>query len=267
MSPQKKSLMKKSFPSWVILTSAIALTACGGGSNDTVANQDPQGFWLGSSDTGYNIAAVVLENGQYYALFSKGGVVDGANYGNIKASGLNFSGSLENIDYPSRQTNSGTISGTFSPKSKLQGITAYSNNTVGAFTAAYDTAYDVPATLSAIAGRYAGPTNKLGATGVLNIDQNGEVNGTTTAPGATIPRCIITGTVVPRPSGKNVYDLSLAWDNNPNSTDRCCYGSACGSGEPSSGIATLGVNNPTTLYTAWINPAKTSGFFWVGQKQ
>lgn len=259
--------MKKSFSRWVFMTSVMTLTACGGGSNDTVANQDPQGFWLGTSETGYSIASVVLENGQYYSLFSKNGLVEGANYGAITVSGTSYSGNLEDIYIPGNQTNSGTISGTFSPKSRLQGVTAYSNNTVGSFTTTYNAAYDTPATMSAIAGQYSGPY-RSGATAVLNIAMNGVVDGTTTAAGTTVPKCMITGSVVPRPSGKNVYDLTLQWHDNPALPGHsCCLTSVCATGTPTTGVAVLDVTNATTLYTAWINAAKTSGFLWTGQKQ
>jgi hypothetical protein len=222
---------------------------------------------MGTSATGYNIAAVVLENGQYYSMFSKDGIVDGANYGAITVSGTNFSGNLDDIYIPGNQTNSGTISGSFTPKSKLQGIASYSNNTVGAFMTTYNAAYDTPATMSAIAGRYAGPY-KTGASAVLNIALDGNVDGTTTAAGAALPKCLITGKVAPRPSGKNVYDLTLLWhDNHALPGNSCCIGSVCATGMPTTGIAVLDVTNATTLYTAWINSKKTSGFLWMGQKQ
>lgn len=259
--------MKKSILNLVIVASTTALVACGSGSNNTVANQDPQGFWLGTSATGYNIAAVVLENGQYYSLFSKNGIVEGANYGAMTVSGTNFSGSLDDIYIPGNKTNSGTIAGTFSPKSKLDGIASYSNNTYGAFTTTYNAAYDTPATLSAIAGQYIGPY-KSGATAVLNVAPNGSVEGTTTAAGATLPKCLITGSALPRASGKNVYDLTLQWHDNPALPgNSCCLTSVCATGIPTTGIAVLDVANATTLYTAWINSAKTSGFLWAGQKQ
>lgn len=259
--------MKKRLASLAILISALALIACGSGSSNTANNQDPQGFWQGKSESGYDVAAVVLENGQYYSIYSTDGFVESANYGTIAANGSSFSGNLESFYYPGGLRDSGTISGTVTTKSKLQGMTSYSNNTVGTFTTTYNSAYDTPATIGAVAGRYAGPTNKLGAMGVINIEPNGSVHGTTTPAGAAVPRCIISGTVAPRPSGKNVYDITLAWDNNPNSTELCCYGSMCANKTPTTGIAVLDVTNSSTLYTAWINQEKTGGFFWIGQKQ
>jgi hypothetical protein len=248
----------------------LILSGCGlGDSAPKAPTNQAEGFWRGTSSTGYSIAAVVLENGHYYSIFSKDGVVDGGYYGDLFVSEMNFSGSLENIDYKTNSIYTGTISGSVTPKSRLQGITIHDNNIVNSFDTTYSSEYDKPASSSNIAGRFIGPTNRLGAIAVLNIAQDGIVNGTTIAPGAALPRCIITGKVLPRPSGKNVYDLTLKWDNNPDpaQTDRCCYGSVCGTGEPSTGVAVFDISNTNTLYTAWINPAKTSGFLWIGQKQ
>lgn len=261
--------MKKSLLNLIVLFVATSLVACGSGSNNSqpVANQDPQGFWMGTSASGYNIAAVVLENGQYYSLFSKDGIVDGANYGAMTVSGTSFTGTLDDIYIPGNQTNSGTIAGTFSPKSKLQGVTSYSNNTVGSFTTTYNAAYDTPATMTAIVGRYAGPY-KSGAAAVLNIALDGNVEGTTTAAGSTVPKCLITGKAAPRPSGKNVYDLTLQWHDNPALPgNSCCLTTVCATGVPTTGIAVLDVSTGTTIYTAWVNSKKTSGFLWMGQKQ
>lgn len=42
---------------------------------------------MGTSEIGYNNAAVVLENGLYYLLFFKNGIVEGAKYDPITVSG------------------------------------------------------------------------------------------------------------------------------------------------------------------------------------
>lgn len=263
------NLLKKTL---IVVASGLFLFGCGGGDNSappTTSNSNAEGLWQGTTSTGYHIAAVVLENGQYYSLYSRDGVVDGGYYGDLVVSGNTFNGSLDNIDYLSNKVYKGTISGTVVTKDQIQGSTVHDNNLVNTFTARYNSAYEDPASLSKIAGRYIGPTNKLGAVAVLNIFESGAVNGTTTAPGANLPRCIITGQAMPRPSGKNVYDLALSWANNPNpaATDRCCYGSICGTGDPATGIAVLDTASATKLYTAWISPTKTSGFLWIGQRQ
>jgi len=245
----------------------LLLAACGGGGQPP-ENQDPQGFWKGRSASGFDIAAVVLENGDYYSLYAKNGLVYGANYGTVDVYGTSFAGSLGDVFIPGNQANSGTISGTFVPKSTLQGIASYNDNTVGAFTTSYDADYDTPATLGAIAGRYAGEY-KSGGIVDLQIASDGAVNGTTAAPLVSpLPKCVITGSALPRPSGKNVYDLTLKWSNNPDpAAPRCCLGTTCATGTPTAGVAILdSTEGVPYLYTAWINSAKTSGFLWIGRK-
>ena len=262
-------MLKQTIKLSTAIVAGLALSACGSGSNDTTANQDPQGFWRGTTNTsGYDLASVVLENGDYYSLYAKDGIVVGANYGKLSVTGNTYTGTLEDIYVPNNQTNSGTISGTFVPKSTLQGVSVYNDSKVGGFTTTYRNSYDTPATLSAIVGVYSGPIYRSAATATLTIDQNGLVNGTTISPSESpLPKCIITGNVVPRASGKNVYDLTLAWSDNPDpNAPKCCRpgSTICATDTPKAGIAVV---DSTYLYTAWINAAKTSGFLWRGAKQ
>lgn len=259
----------KGFNALSISLICFALAACGGGNSNKPVNQSPQGFWQGTSATGNDISAVILENGQYYSIHSQAGTIYGANFGFINAVGNKFSGSLDNIFIPGGQnlTHTATLSGAFNPKSTLQGVAVYSNNIVVSFNATYNSAYDNPASMSAIAGNYVGPYRE-GETATMNIDIAGNVSGTTTAPGATLPKCLITGSVAPRPSGKNVYDLTLIWNHNPALPQpSCCLGGVCATNTPTTGIALLGLKNSNSIYTAWINAAKSSGLIWTGQKQ
>lgn len=247
----------------------FALVACGGGTAEKLAHPSPQGFWQGKSSRGYDINAVILENGQYYSIYSQAGTIYGAYFGFLTTVGNKFSGGLDDIFIPGAQnlTNTGTLSGVFAPKSTLQGVAVYSNNRVGSFDLTYNSIYDMSASMSAIAGNYAGPYRE-GETATLDIDINGNVFGTTTAPGATLPKCLITGSVAPRPSGKNVYDLTLTWNHNSALPQpSCCLGGACATNTPTTGIALLGFQDPNSIYIAWINAAKSSGLIWTGQKQ
>ena len=76
------------------------LTACGDGSNDSTANQGPQGLWIGTTNTGYDLATIVLENGDYYSLYSQDEIIIGANYGNIITTDNAFIGTLKDIYVP-----------------------------------------------------------------------------------------------------------------------------------------------------------------------
>ena len=67
------------------------LTACGGGGSVTTSNPppdaDPQGFWQGNTSNGRAVNALVLPTGQYYAIYSTSGVVNGMLEGTFLTSG------------------------------------------------------------------------------------------------------------------------------------------------------------------------------------
>lgn len=262
-----KNTPKKAIKHCLAMLAVVSFAAFGSGSLDKPAKDDPQGFWVGKTASGYDLAAVVLENGNYYSLYALDGIVIGANYGALSATGNTFSGNVEDIYVSNSQTNSGTISGTFVPKTNLQGVASYVNNKLGAFTTTYRASYDTPATLNAIAGQYTGPIFRSTAAARLDIDQNGIVTGSTSRVDSTLPVCIINGKVEPRASGKNVYDLTLVWSDNPDpNAQRCCLSGStiCATNTPRTGIAVI---DSTYIYTAWINAAKSSGFLWRGAKQ
>jgi hypothetical protein len=232
-----------------------ALTACGGGSgggggSQPVANQDPQGFWEGTSSSGYQIGTVILENGEFYGMFSRNGIAYGADYGTATVRGNTFSGTLQEFYIPTRQVFSATISGSFTPKTTLTGTTTYSNGNVSTGTLTYNTAYDTPASLAQVTGTYTG-NYYTGAPVNISISSNGVVSGISNT-------CNIGGTVAPRPTGKNVYNVNLTFS-----------GSNCEPGVgTASGIGVLNeVSGSTYLYTAGLNSSKTNGFFWIGRKQ
>jgi hypothetical protein len=231
------------------------ITACGGGGGDSggstpapVANVEAQGLWSGTGSTGYTLNAVILETGEFYSMFSSGGVAYGIDYGTGTSSGSTFSGSLVEFYIPTNQTFTGNLAGTVTAKSSLSGSTTYNNGNTGTFSMVYNTAYDTPATLSAITGTYTG-TYYTGAPVTMAVTSTGVVNGTST-------NCSFTGTALPRSTGKNVYNVNLTFT-----------GSQCAPGAgTASGIAVLGTSNGSTyIYTAGINSAKTNGFFWIGR--
>ena len=239
-----------------LLTAAISgliLSACGGGSgggSQPVANQDPQGFWEGTSSSGFSQGLVLLENGEGYGMFFKNGLAYGADYGTFSVSGNKISGNLKEFYIPTNQVYSGTANGTFTPKATMNATTVWSNGNTTSGTLTYNASYDTPTSLTQITGTYVG--NYYTGTSVnISISSNGVVSGISGS-------CNISGTVAPRPSGKNVYNTNLVFT-----------GSNCAPGQgPANGIGVLVTSNGATyLYTAGLNPAQTNGFMWIGRKQ
>lgn len=238
---------------FLILTSAL-LVACGGGGGGSGAATsatatDAQGFYVGTSSFGFDSNVLILETGEFYSIFSSGGLAYGIDYGTASGTNNAFAGSLTEFYIPYNITIAGTIAGTVVPKSSISGSTNYANGTSGTFTGSYNSAYDTPATAAAIAGTYTG-SYYTGAQVTMVISSVGVVTGTST-------NCTFTGTAVPRPTGKNVYNMSLTFT-----------GSQCAPGAGvASGVAVLGtVSGNTYIYTAGINSANTGGFFWIGRK-
>ena len=245
----------------ITLTSIALLSGCGDGNNggsQPIANQDPQGFWTGTS-TGspagtFNVGAIVLENAEFYGMFFQNGIVYGVDYGIGTVSGTTISENLEEFYFPTNSVVTGSFSATFAPKATLQGTTKYASGVTTNFTTTYNSSYDIPASLSAITGVYTGGYF-TGAQVTLSISSNGVVSGSSTSNQGP---CIITGIATPRPTGKNVYNFNMNFS-----------GSACPPGQgTASGIGVLHEDNGQTyLYTSVLNPGKTNGFFWIGKKQ
>lgn len=238
----------------LLTVSSLVLTACGGGGGDSggsstpVANLDVQGFWGGTSSAGYDQAAVILENGELYNIFSRNGLAYGIDYGVLSVSGSSFSGNISEFYIPTNQVFAGTTTGTFTPKSVISGAVSFASGN-GTFSGTYGTAYDTPATLAALTGNYVG-NYYTGVPVTMAISSTGVIIGTST-------NCSFSGTATPRPTGKNVYNVSLTFT-----------GVQCAPGAGSaSGIGVLNVvGSSTYLYTAGLNAGKTNGFFWIGRK-
>ena len=78
-------------------------------------------------------------------------------------------------------------------------------------------------------------------------------SGNITASGAG---CAATGTASPRATGKNIFDVSIAFT-----------GSACalGNGTVTKGIAYFDIHTKQVLAMA-LNPTKSDGFIYVGTR-
>lgn len=233
--------------------SALVLSACGGGSgggSQPVANQDPQGLWGGTSSSGYDIGALVLENGEFWSIFSKNGLAYGVDYGTGTVSGTRISGNIQEFYIPTNQVFTGSLTATFAPKATMQVNTTYNNGNTSNTALTYNTSYDTPASLAQITGTYTG-NYYTGAPVNISISSNGVVSGISNA-------CNIGGTVAPRSTGKNVYNVNLTF-----SGSNCAPGTGTANGP---GILVT-TNGSTYLYTAGLNSTKTNGFFWIGRKQ
>ena len=235
------------------LTITFFLIACGGsggsGSSTAATATDAQGLYVGSSSSGFRLDFIVLETGEFYNIFSSGGLAYGIDYGTESGTNNSFGGSFTEFYIPTNTTFAGTLAGTLVPKTSISGTTLFANGNSGTFTGSYNSTYETPATAAAITGTYTG-SYYTGAPVTMVVSSSGAVTGTST-------NCTFTGTAVPRPTGKYVYNVNLIF-----SGTQCAPGTGV-----ASGIGVLGtVSGNTYLYTAGINAGKTNGFFWIGRK-
>lgn len=232
----------------------VLLAACGGGGDSsTPAAPTPiptaEGFWEGSASTGVDVALAVLENGETWGVYTSGGTLVGALYGNTISSGTTLSGSGRDFNIPSRTVTAATYSGTFSAKSSIKVVTS----TGASFSGAYNAAYDQPASLTVLAGTYSG-------WGVSGTTSPQTISATITSAGAiTVPAslgCAATGTAKPRASGKNIFDVTVTF-----------IGTTCalGNGTSTTGVGYYDTASREVLVMS-MNSSKSDGFIFVGKK-
>lgn len=244
--------MKKMRIQWAALAvSAAVLTACGGGDDSTTSTTTlaAEGFWSATTTAGTDVTLAILENGETWGVTDDGYSITGVLYGNATANGSSISGTGKNFNLLSRTVTPGTFSGTFTPKSTLSVTT--SDGAV--INASYEAEYDQPALLSNIAGTYSGE-GLSGLSTVQNVPVTIAANGSLSTP--VDPQCTVSGAVTPRPSGKNVFNISVTFNGT-----NC----ALGNGTTTTGVAYYDTVDQSLLVLA-LNAAKTDGFIYAGLK-
>ena len=235
------------FLSTTVIIAALC-TGCGGGSSSPTP-PSVEGFWTGTTSTGYTGNIVVLENGETWGFYSSGSVLYGALYGVTSTSGNNLTGAGADFNLATRVVTQGTYTGTFQEKSTISMATSLGTT----FNGVYGTTYVTPASLTTLAGTFTGQavTGKTAPqTAAVTITTTGQV---------TIPAtfgCATSGTVVPRPSGKNIFDLNVTF------TGSTC---ALGNGGTAKGVLYYDASIKQILAMG-MNTAKTDGFIAFGVK-
>lgn len=233
---------------------AMVLTACGGGGASTAPSAPlppvtAEGFWEGTASTGASVALAVLEDGETWGIYTSGSSIAGALYGVTTSSGTTLTGSGKDFNIAARSVATATYTGTFVAKSSIRVATSGGATFAGNYVAAYDQ----PASLTALAGTFSGQ-GVSGNSSTQTIPVTISASGAVTVP--TSAGCGASGTASPRPSAKNIFDVSVTFN-----------GTSCalGNGTVTKGIGYFNSTSRTLLVMA-LNPAKTDGFIYVGQK-
>ena len=200
------------------LSALLVLAACGGGGggggSTSVVTSPMQGVFQGTTTNGKTIDALILEDGSFWDIYGipsgNALTVQGVAVGSSTANNGNFTLSFNDFYTPGNTAVSGTGSGTYSG-TNLVG-TLIENGVTGTFnlTAPVTTNYNynVAATIATVAGSWSGSLLD-GETATVNITLSGTLTGTSSL------GCAVTGTVTPRPSGKNVFNVSVTFGASP----------------------------------------------------
>ncbi len=248
------------------LVCSAALVACGGGgggsssSSSATTPGQAQGVYTGSfASSAFNpgkFSTLVLDNDEYWTLYGR----EGSNgqllvYGLVQGQGAASSGSFSSSDlkdyYYDGTTATGTLSATYQVGATFNGtVTEYGRSVsfAGTVPAAGSSTYNynAAATVSSISGAWVG-TNMSGVTSNYTIASNGTFAGTNQY------GCSFSGSVTPRASGKNVFDVSLT-----NNTSSAC-GAASGLTGRGIALTTLLGNGSRQLIVAVVTSDRVYG--------
>lgn len=201
----------------------------GGGSSSATTAGEAQGIYTGSFATAAfpagRFSTLVLDNDEIWTLYGQDGaagqlLVYGLLQGQGAASSGSFSSSAIKDYYYNGTTTNGTLSATYQAGTLFRGTFSASGQSVsfaGVAPAAGSSSYNynTAASLADISGSWSG-TSMGGSTSTYTISSVGTFSGTNQY------GCGMSGTVTPRTSGKNVFDVTLT-----NNTSTAC-GAASG---------------------------------------
>jgi hypothetical protein len=203
----------------VLVGASLSLFACGNGREGRASAPSavdvaltPEGVYAGATSTNHELRMLALENGSLWGIYGR--TVDEAFHvhGVVHANGTYNRGSFAAVDARdyalTGAVTSGTVSASYTAAGAFNGsmttadeALAFTSNRLA--TSKYD--YARPARLADIAGAWTGHTLH-GAGTAVTISSGGVVAGNSDS-------CDFTGTVVPRATGRNVYDVAITFAN------------------------------------------------------
>lgn len=222
-------IMVNTKPYFSVVTAMLAAfsAGCGGDGNvaggefisatstsSTATTAPAEGLYAGIASNGRYFNTLVLENNQYYILY---GGLAGDSFsvaGLIMGTGQSSNGGFTSADmreFPNLGLPLlGTLSGSYTPGASFSAVATTRGTAVTYAGTAFENtayAYNTRARLTDIAGTW----NMFTAAGIpasLNVSSTGAYTGISVG-------CEFSGTITPRPSGKNVFDVTLRFGPSP----------------------------------------------------
>lgn len=196
---------------------ATALSGCGGGGDSSAA--DPldgtttaraEGVYRGglNGSASKNFQLLVLENDEFWSLYGDDTASQFLVRGFLQGTGTSNNGSFtgDARDFGAAPPASAPVVASYRPHGRVigtvaspEGVVFFVGDGVDGTNSTYD--YDKPASLGDISGSWS--LNGLDGTATdLTVGASGVIQASTSA-------CTLSGTIAPRPSGKNVFDVSV----------------------------------------------------------
>lgn len=177
-----------------------------GGASST---QSAEGLWSGSTSTGYEVNSLVLENNEFWNIIGRtiGNVFYVVAMDNGAASVNGNSYSTFYKEYTANSTALGYSTGTVISNTRISGtvttVGATTQTSTISLTPSVTSLYNYykSADINEIVGSWTG-TFLSGVTGTVQIASNGQFSLIDSS------GCNSSGTITPRSSGKNVFNLS-----------------------------------------------------------
>ncbi|SAL19000.1 hypothetical protein AWB70_00894 [Caballeronia cordobensis] len=250
----------------LMLLALPILAACGGGGSDdktcvsdlsnltkscvpTTSHALPEGIWYGAVNSSQSVAAqtIVLENGQYFSIFTRGGSFIWLIEGIMSATDGSFTDSATNGFHSLGAIRGGSLTGNFTAKSTLSATTSLfvsPDTTATNFNGNYNSTYDTPISINDVARTWTSATGVSPAS-TITFAADGTARGVQLA-------CTFTGTFKPRASGKHLLDGTLSFT-----------GAACLLDNVSMPVEATVVNGQLTV--VGVTPQRDQAFYLSAQ--
>ncbi len=239
--------------------SGFAPAACGGGYSESDVSSlvqptatSAEGRWTGTTSTGRAVAGLVLEDGSYWLFYS---VKNNPHIlaGLVQGTGTSHSGSFgtsntRDFNLEGAGIRAATMRGTYVPKQTFHGTIAYVTGDTESFTSTHAADSESVPNLALVAGTYVGLRADHHQV-MVTVDSAGTLSGHSSE------GCTVAGTLSPRAKG-NVFHTSMTFG-----------GGACHQGnETLTGVALYDAATQR-LYSAALNPARTTSYLFLGTKR
>lgn len=195
-----------------------------GTGSSTFSSITAEGIWQGSTSTSRTLLGLIVDNGDYWLMYSAAGnpnLLAGIILGNsFSANNILTTNSGRDISFETARYMPVSWRGSYIPQGRLQGTFTYPDLPASnvSFTAIYNTTYSNEANLAAVVGTYTGSSVHLERgvqSAALTVQANGQISG------RRGDGCTFSGGLTPRSRG-NAYSLVLYF-NGSNCPDRNAY--------------------------------------------